>query len=66
MRPEIVTFVGLGWGLRKKEVDAMGHTVESGSKAQLDLGITVPYISPPLIHVWLSGTNQGTQEAIAI
>ena len=38
-----MTFVGSGWGLRKKEVDAMGHTVESGSKAQLGLGITVPY-----------------------
>jgi len=42
-----VTFVGSGWGLRKKEVDAIGHIVESGSKAQLDLGITVSYISPP-------------------
>ena len=38
-----MTFMGSGWGLRKKEVDAMGHTVESGSKAQLGLGITVPY-----------------------
>ena len=42
-----MTFVGSGWGLRKKEVDAMGHTVKSGSKAQLGLGITVPYIIPP-------------------
>ena len=61
-----MTFVGSGWGLRKKEVDAMGHTVESESKAQLGLGITMPYISPPLIRVRLSGTNQGTQEAIAV
>ena len=43
MRPGVVTFVGSGWGLRKKEVDAIGHIVESGSKAQLGLGITVPY-----------------------
>jgi len=61
-----VTFVGSSWGLRKKEVDAMGHIVESGSKAQLGLGITVPYISPPLILIRLSETNQGTQEAIAV
>ena len=38
-----MTFVGSSWGLRKKEVDAVGHTVESRSKAQLGLGITVPY-----------------------
>ena len=25
----------------------MGHIVESESKAQMGLGITVPYISPP-------------------
>ena len=61
-----MTFVGSGWGLRKKEVDAMGHTVKSRSKAQLGLGITVPYIIPPLILIRLSETNQGTQEAIAV
>ena len=38
-----MTFVGSGWGFRKKEVDAMGHTVKSGSKAQLGLGITILY-----------------------
>ena len=43
MRPGVVTFVGSGWGFRKKEVDAMGHTVKSGSKAQLGLGITILY-----------------------
>ena len=44
----------------------MGHTVELGSKAQLGLGITAPYIIPPLIRAQLSRTNQGIQEAIAI
>ena len=58
MRPGVVTFVGSGWGLRKKEVDAMGHTVESGCKAQLGLGITMPYISPPLIRSRESDMNQ--------
>ena len=33
----------------------MGHTVESESKAQMGLGTTVSYISPPLIHAQLSG-----------
>ena len=33
----------------------MGHTVESESKAQMDLSTTVSYISPPLIHAQLSG-----------
>ena len=33
----------------------MDHAVESESKAQMDLGTTVPYISPPLIHTWFSG-----------
>ena len=40
-----MTFMGSGWGLRKKEVNAMGHTVESRSKAQLGLGIIVSYNS---------------------
>ena len=44
----------------------MGHTVESESKAQMGLGITVPYISPLLIRARLLGTNQGIQETIAI
>ena len=44
----------------------MGHTVESESKAQMGLGIIVPYISPLLIRARLSGTNQGIQETIAI
>ena len=44
----------------------MGHTIESRSKAQLGLGITVLYISPPLIRARPSGMNQGIQEAIAI
>ena len=33
----------------------MGHAVESRSKAQMDLGTTIPYISPPLIHAWFWG-----------
>ena len=33
----------------------MDHAVESESKAQMDLGTTVPYISPPLIHTWFLG-----------
>ena len=44
----------------------MGHTVESRSKAQLGLGITMLYISPPLIYARPLGTNQGIQEEIAI
>ena len=32
----------------------MGHTAELRSKAQMDLGTTVPYISPPLIHAQFS------------
>ena len=33
----------------------MGHTVELESKAQMGLGTTMSYISPPLIHAQLSG-----------
>ena len=33
----------------------MGHTVELEPKAQMGLGTTVSYISPPLIHAQLSG-----------
>ena len=32
----------------------MGHAAGSEFKAQMDLGILVSYISPPLIHAWLS------------
>ena len=31
----------------------MGHAAGPKSKAQLDLGTSVPYISPPLIHARL-------------
>ena len=45
----------------------MGQIVKSESKAQMGLGITVLYISPPpLIRAQFSETNQGTQEAMAI
>ena len=43
----------------------MGYTIESKPMAQMGLGITVPYISPPLIRAWLSRTNQGVEEAVA-
>ena len=33
----------------------MGHTVELEPKAQMGLGTTVSYISPPLIQAQLSG-----------
>ena len=33
----------------------MDHATGSKFKAQMDLGTTVPYISPPLIHAWLPG-----------
>ena len=33
----------------------MGHTAGPESKAQMDLGTTVPYINPLLIHARLLG-----------
>ena len=33
----------------------MGHAVGPEFKAQMDLGTTMPYISPPLIHARLPG-----------
>ena len=33
----------------------MGHAAGPKFKAQMELGTSVPYISPPLIHAWLSG-----------
>ena len=47
MRPGLVAILGLGLGLglglRWQGVGVMGHTVESEYKAQMGLGIIVPY-----------------------
>ena len=39
--------------LGQVEVEALGHTVDKCSRAQMGFGITSPYISPPLIRVRL-------------
>ena len=59
----LVTFTSLDWDLGLGESRGLGHTVDLCFKAQMGLGIMGLYISPPLIRVWLSGTNQGTRKA---
>ena len=46
-----------------KRVGPMGYDARLGSKAQAQNwpGSLIPYISPPLIHARLPGTNQGSQ-----
>ena len=39
------------------EVEALGHTVDPYFGAQMGLGITGTYISPPLIRVRLLGNE---------
>ena len=66
MRLGLVAILGSGLGLRWLGVGVMGHIVESEYKAQMGLGITMSYISSPLIRARFSRTNQGIQDTIAI
>ena len=43
--------------LGQVEVEALGHTIDPCCRAQMGLGIIGPYISPPLIRVWLLGNE---------
>ena len=58
---EDLLFTGLKGGLRLGHGDDMSHVIRLNRKAQMGLDITELYISPSLIRVWLSGTNQGIQ-----
>ena len=54
-------FTGLKGGLKLGLEDGISHAIRLKPKAQMGLDITGLYISPSLIRVWLSGTNQGIQ-----
>ena len=49
--PKLVSYEGSF----KKGLGQWGHSIGLGPRAHMSLGISVPYISPPLIHTWLSG-----------
>ena len=42
-------------GSFKKGLGQWGRSIGLGPRAHMSLGISVLYISPPLIHTWLSG-----------